>query len=64
MREEAERIEAMVDGDDDDPLRRQSGAVVTRLRAGTDDEAAAVDPEQHRQVFRGSPGAAGVQTLR
>ena len=52
MREEAERVEAMVDGDDDDPLRRQPAAVVTRLRAGTDDEAAAVDPEQHRQVSR------------
>ena len=50
MREKTERIEPMVDGDDDDASRGELCAVVARLGARPDDEAAAVNPEQHRQA--------------
>ena len=62
MREKAERVEAMVERDDDDALRGEAAAVVARLRSRADDEAAAVDPDHHRQ--RRVAGCAGVQTLR
>ena len=50
MGEEAQRIEPMVDGDDDNAARGKTRAVVARLGAGADDEAAAVNPDHHRQA--------------
>jgi hypothetical protein len=48
VREEAERAEPVVDRDDDRAGRRELGAVV--VAAAVLDQAAAVDPHQHRPV--------------
>ena len=50
MGEEAQRIEPMVDGDDDNAARGKTRAVVARFGAGADDKAAAVNPDHHRQA--------------
>ena len=50
MGEEAQRIEPMIDGDDDNAARGETRAVVARLGAGADDEAAAMNPDHHRQA--------------
>ena len=49
MRQEAERAEPVVDGDDDDTVCRQLGGVV--IPASAAGEAAAVDPHEHGQIF-------------
>lgn len=48
--EEAQRVEPMIDGDDNNATRGKTRAVVARLGAGADDEAAAMNPNHHRQA--------------
>ncbi len=55
MREKAQRIEPMVDGDDDDAARGETRAVIAGLGAGADDEAAAMNPDHHRRACASSP---------
>ena len=55
MGEEAQRIEPVVDGDDDDATRRETRAVVARFGARADDEAAAVNQDHHRQLGTDHP---------
>ena len=50
MSEKAQRIETMVDGDDDNAPRGKTCAVVARFGARADDKAAAVNPRHHRQA--------------
>src|ERR1700677_2320226 len=54
MGKEAQRVEPMIDGDDDDAPRRKTRAVIARLRAGARDKAAAVNPN-HRWQARACP---------
>ena len=63
MGEKAQRIEPMVERDDDDAARRETRAVIARLGPRADDKPAAVNQTivDNRAP---SPGAAGVQTLR
>src|SRR5262245_796521 len=50
MREKAERPESIIDRDDDEIAGRgERASVVKRLRAGTENESAAVDPHEDRQ---------------
>ena len=53
MREEAEAAEAIVEAHEDDAAPREVRAVVDGRRAAAVDEAAAVDPDHHRQLRRG-----------
>jgi len=52
-REECERVEPVVDGDDDDSLCGQIGSVVARFGSGADDEAATVNPHHDRGGYFG-----------
>ena len=52
MGEKAQRIEPMVERDDDDAARRETRAVIARLGPGADDKPAAVNPDHHRQARR------------
>ena len=52
MREEAERIEAVVERHDHDAARREARSVVARLRTRADDEAAPVNPDHDRKLLR------------
>ena len=56
MGEEAQRIEPMVHGHNDNAARRETRAVVARFGARADDKAAAVNPDHHRQTRALSPG--------
>ena len=51
MREKAQRAEAVVDRDEDLALLDERNALIQRLVAEAALEAAAVDPEMHRQVL-------------
>ena len=56
MREEAERPHAVVDADEHDTLAREVLAVVDRAGGGAEGEAAAVDPDEHRNAVARRPG--------
>src|SRR5580692_7084646 len=50
MSQEAQHVEPMVDGDDDNAARGKACAVVARFGAGADHEAAAVYPDHDWQA--------------
>src|ERR1700733_2346622 len=56
MGEEAQRMEPVVHGDDNDAARGVKRAVVARFGARADDKAAAMNPDHHRQA-RFCPGS-------
>ena len=51
------RVQPVVERHGDDPVAGEGGAVVERVRAGAELEAAAVDPHQHRQPGRAGSGS-------
>src|SRR5512138_1473343 len=57
MREEAERAQAVVEGDDDRTFGREVLAVIPGHAARATGEAAAVDPHHHRSLVDRGPGA-------
>ena len=50
MGEKTQRIEPMVERDDEDAARGKTRAVIARLGAGADDKPAAVNPDHRRQA--------------
>src|ERR1700681_3395816 len=53
MRQPAERTQTVIDRDDDGAFLGKLFAVITGLGAGPAGQAGAVNPDHHRQTFRG-----------